>query len=107
MSKGRNVTIEFGWAEGQTDRQPILAAGLVRSQVAVMAVGGAPAALAAKAATGTIPVVFTTSADPVELGFAASLNRPGGNLTGNTTLAVPLMPKRLQLLRELLPAAKV
>jgi putative ABC transport system substrate-binding protein len=104
---GRNAVIKFAWAEGELSRLPALAAELVRSQVNVMGAGGVPAARAAKAATQTIPIVFLTSSDPVELGLVASLNRPGGNLTGNTTLAVALVPKRLQLLREILPSANV
>jgi putative tryptophan/tyrosine transport system substrate-binding protein len=105
--EGRNVAIEFRWAEGQTDRIPAFAADLVRRQVAVMAVGGVPAVQAAKAVTSTIPIVFSISANPVEIGLVASLNRPGGNVTGNTSMNVELGPKRLEVLRELVPTATV
>jgi putative ABC transport system substrate-binding protein len=104
---GRNVAMEYRWAEDQHDRLPALAADLVRRSVAVIAASGLLAAAAAKAATTTIPIVFTMGQDPVERGFVASMNRPGGNLTGVSNLNVELGPKRLELVRELVPTATV
>jgi putative tryptophan/tyrosine transport system substrate-binding protein len=104
--EGENVGI--GWAEGNYDRLPALAADLVRRQVTVIAaIDGLPSILAAKAATGTIPVVFFTAADPIAFGLVASLNRPGGNVTGVVSLNAEIGPKRLELVHEVIPTATV
>ena len=105
--EGQNVTVEYRWAEDQNQRIPALAAELVQRQVAVIASSGTLSVVAAKAATVTIPIVFEVGVDPVSSGLVASLDRPGGNITGVTNLNVEVGPKRLELLHELLPSVTV
>jgi putative ABC transport system substrate-binding protein len=104
--EGQNVAIEYRWAEAQYDRVPAIAAELARHKVAVI-VANSPGVRVVKAAITTIPIVFTTGADPIQIGLVASLSRPGGNVTGVTTLNVEVAPKRLELAHELVPAATV
>jgi putative ABC transport system substrate-binding protein len=104
--EGQNVAIEYRWAEGRYDRLPAMAAELVRRQVTVI-VANSPGNLAAKAATTTIPIVFTAANDPVQMGLVATLSRPGGNVTGATQLGVEITPKQLELAHELVPTATV
>jgi putative tryptophan/tyrosine transport system substrate-binding protein len=101
------VAIEYRWAEGHHDRLSAMAADLVRRQVTVIASGSTPAALAVEGATTMIPIVFETAVDPVDVGLVASLSRPGGNITGVTTLNVAVGPKRLELMHELVPTATI
>jgi putative ABC transport system substrate-binding protein len=105
--EGRNVAIEYGWAEGEYNRLPTLAADLVRRQVAAIVTPGAPSAFASKAATSTIPIVFNQGVDPVQSGLVTSFNRPGGNITGVAVLTAELAGKRLEMLHELHPTAPV
>jgi putative ABC transport system substrate-binding protein len=105
--EGRNVAIEYRWAEGHNERLPAMVADMVRRNVSMIAATTTPAALAAKAANTTIPVVFETGSDPVQIHLVDSLNQPGGNITGVTSLIVEIAPKRLELLHELLPAVRV
>jgi putative tryptophan/tyrosine transport system substrate-binding protein len=105
--EGQNLTIEYRWAEDHLDRLPTMATDLVRHQVAVIVATGSAASFAAKGATTTLPIVFETSGDPVKLGLVGSLSRPGGNLTGVSQLGEEAAPKRLELLHELLPTARV
>jgi len=103
--EGQNVAIEYRWAEGRNDKLPVLTADLVRNQVALIVAPTTPSVLVAKAATRTIPIVFFTAGDPIDLGLVTSLRRPDSNLTGATTLTLEVAPKWLQFLHEMVPAA--
>ena len=105
--EGRNVLVEYRWAEGHYDQLPALAADLVRHKVAVIVAGGGPSAVAARAGSMTIPIVFSTAADPVEIGLVASMSRPSGNVTGIRNLNLEAWPKRVELLHEAVPAATI
>jgi putative ABC transport system substrate-binding protein len=105
--EGRNVAIEYRWAQSQNDRLPFLAAELVQHQVAAIAAAGLSSALAARAATTRIPIVFSTATDPVAIGLVASLNRPGGNITGVSNLATELVQKQIQMLHQMVPMATI
>src|SRR5712691_5128831 len=103
--EGQNVAIEYRWADGHYDKLPDMVADLLRRQVSVIAATSTPANLVAKKATSTVPIVFTTGSDPVQIGLVPNLSRPGGNITGVSQINIEISPKRLELARELMPAA--